>query len=65
MTCPFCGKEMELGRLTAGGYWIRWVPEDGMDLVDAVTVARMTLLGRSGVPAYFCQTCRKVIADLG
>lgn len=63
MICPFCGREMEQGRLTAGGYWIRWIPEDGMDLVDAVTVSRFSLRNR-GTSAYLCQTCRKVIADM-
>ena len=62
MNCPSCGKEMKKGRLTAGGYWIRWVPEEGIDLVDAVTVSRMSLSGK-GKPAWICQTCRKVIVD--
>lgn len=64
MTCPFCGREMEPGRLTAGGYWIRWIPEDGADIIDAVTVARMAFLGRSSASAHLCQTCRKLIADI-
>ena len=63
MTCPFCGKEMEPGRLTAGGYWIRWIPEGGIDLMDPVTVSPMSLRNK-GTPAQLCQTCRKVIADL-
>ncbi len=62
MNCPICGKEMEMGRLTAGGYWIRWVPEGGIDLMDSVTVSRLSLI-KTGVPAYICQACRKVIAD--
>ena len=62
MNCPGCGKEMANGRLTAGGYWIRWVPEDGMDLFNAVTVSRFSLSNK-GVSAHICQTCRKVIAD--
>lgn len=60
--CPQCGREMEPGRLTAGGYWIRWVPQKGIDLVDAVTVSRLSLRGR-GTPAYVCQNCRKLVAD--
>lgn len=63
MTCPFCGREMESGRLTAGGYWVRWIPAGGIDLVDAVTVSRFSLRNK-GVPAHFCQTCRKLIADM-
>lgn len=55
---------MEPGLLTAGGCWIRWIPEGGADLVDAVTVSRMSLWNK-GTPAQLCQTCRKVIADLG
>ena len=62
MNCPVCGREMAKGRLTAGGYWIRWVPEDGMDLLDAVTISRLSLV-KKGAPARICQTCRKVIAD--
>ena len=62
MNCPICGKEMEKGRLTAGGYWIRWVPEDGIDLMDSITVSRLSLI-KKGVPACICQVCRKVIAD--
>lgn len=63
MTCPFCGGEMERGRLTAGGYWIRWIPEHGMDLVDAVTVSRFSLRNK-GTPAQLCPACRKIIADM-
>lgn len=62
MNCPNCGKEMEKGRLTAGGYWIRWIPEGGVDLVDKVTISRFSLSSK-GIPAYVCQTCRKLIAD--
>lgn len=62
MNCPQCGKELEKGRLTAGGYWIRWIPEGGIDLVDAVTVSRQSLRAK-GTPAWICRTCRKVIAD--
>lgn len=62
MECPGCHKEMEYGRLTAGGYWIRWVPGKGIDLVNAVTVSRFSLSNK-GVPAYICQTCRKLVAD--
>ena len=62
MTCPQCGKEMQKGRLTAGGYWIRWVPDSGVDIFNAVTISRLSLSGK-GVSAYNCQTCRKVIAD--
>lgn len=63
MICPFCGREMEPGRLTAGGYWVRWIPEGGADLMDAVTVSRFSLRNK-GTPAFLCQTCRKLIADL-
>ena len=63
MTCPFCNREMEKGRLTAGDYWIRWIPESGADFIDAVTISRFSLRNK-GTPAYACQTCRKVIADI-
>ena len=60
MKCPNCGKEMEKGRLTAGGYWIRWVPEEGVDLFNAVTVSRMSLSAK-GVSAWICRECRGVL----
>ena len=62
MNCPICGKEMEKGRMTAGGYWILWIPEGGIDMIDAVTISRLSLLSK-GKPAYNCQACRKIIAD--
>ena len=62
ITCPQCGKEMQKGRLTAGGYWIRWVPEGGMDIFNCVTVSRLTLV-KKGPAASICQACRKVIVD--
>lgn len=62
MKCPNCQREMERGRLTAGGYWIRWIPEKGIDLVNAVTVSRFSLFNK-GVPAHICQTCRTLVAD--
>ena len=62
MICPSCGKEMETGRLTAGGYWVRWIPEGGKDLIHAETTSPFFLRAK-GVPACICRTCRKVIAD--
>ena len=62
MDCPDCQKEMEKGRLTAGGYWIRWIPEGGIDLMDAVTIRRFSLFAKGGA-AYICQNCRKLIVD--
>ena len=53
---------MEKGRLTAGGYWIRWVPEEGVDLFNAVTVSRMSLSAK-GVSAWICRECRRVTAE--
>ena len=62
MNCPICGKEMEKGRMTAGGYWIRWIPEGCIDMIDAVTISRQSLFSK-GIPAYNCQTCHKIVAD--
>ena len=53
---------MERGRLTAGGFQVRWVPEGGHALFHRVVVSRFSLSPR-GVPAYICRTCRKVTAD--
>lgn len=60
--CPQCGREMERGRLTAGGFQVRWVPESGHALFHRVVVSRFSLSPR-GVPAYICRACRKVTAD--
>ena len=62
MNCPKCGKAMERGRMTAGGFSIRWLPEGGVHLLDKVMISRFSLSPK-GVPAYICQACRKVIAD--
>lgn len=53
---------MEEGRLTAGGFQIRWVPEGGHDLLDKVKISRFSLSPK-GVPAWICRTCRRVMAD--
>ena len=67
MNCPICGKEMEPGRMTAGGYNIRWVPEGKSTLFSIFGDHTVTISGTSfsskGVPAYLCPTCRKVIAN--
>lgn len=62
MNCPKCGGLMEEGRLTAGGFQIRWVPEGGHDLLDKVKISRFSLSSK-GVPAWICRTCRRVMAD--
>ncbi len=63
MNCPACGNEMEKGRLTAGGYSMRWLPEDSLnELLDKVVVSKASF-STKGVPAYICQTCRRVIAE--
>ncbi len=62
MKCPKCGKEMEEGRLTAGGYWIRWLPAESVPfLTDHVTISPLSLSGK-GVDADLCKDCRMVIA---
>ncbi len=67
MTCPICGKEMEPGRMTAGGYNISWVPENESTFFHIFNDRAVTISGTSfsskGVPAYICQVCRKVVAD--
>lgn len=67
MNCPNCGKEMEPGRMTAGGRPIYWVPEGESTLLAGFGDGAVTISGFSfstkGTPAYICQTCCKVIAD--
>ena len=52
MNCPACGNEMKKGRLTAGGYSMRWLPEDSLnELLDKVVVSKASF-STKGVPAY-------------
>lgn len=67
MNCPSCGKEMEPGRMTAGGYNIRWVPKGKSTTLfsmfdDQTVTISGTSFSSKGVPAYLCLTCRNVIA---
>ena len=63
MICPQCGKEMRVGRMTAGGYWIRWVSEEPASFpAERVTISPFSLSAK-GVPAYLCDDCRKAIVE--
>lgn len=67
MDCPFCGKPMIPGRMTAGGYQIRWVPEGVSTALSAFDSRRIVIsplsMSTKGKPAEICPDCRKVITD--
>ena len=71
MNCPVCGKEMEKGRVTAGGWPIHWVPEDKSTVAatafasfrDGFIIISERSFSTKGVPASIGHTCRKVLVD--
>lgn len=71
MKCPYCQKEMRLGRITASNV-LAWTP-DGESASGFTRWARSensVLLGKwyglvdASVVAYLCDDCRKVIIDV-
>ena len=69
MSYPQCGKEMEPGYVSSGGYPIAWTTQKRKfsRIVDESS-GEIPLCGLSvgkGVPACVCRTCRKVLIDYG
>lgn len=68
MKCPYCGREMDLGRVSAGGHRADWIPEGkGLPLFawsqsPGVELLKYSLSSK-GTPAFRCESCRKVIIE--
>ena len=64
MNCPQCGKPMQSGYLSAGGYRVIWTTKERKltNLLgdNDVTLTRMSLTGKS-TPADHCPGCQLVI----
>lgn len=67
MKCPKCGREMEPGYLTAGGYRILWTDRErrwsNLRGARDVLLQGMTLTGKNRVSAWICRDCRRVVAE--
>lgn len=67
MNCPYCGKEMESGHITAGGYRIVWTPKSrrlsAIPGTDDEIIQSFSLLGEMDNDAHLCRACRKVVVD--
>lgn len=70
--CPFCGRKMIKGSITADGRTrIMFVPDGGsfsmLDVnrehIEKNTVAKAKLFGYAKPPSYKCESCGKIIID--
>lgn len=66
MNCPCCGREMQYGYISAGGFRVIWTPKEhkmsSLPGKDGVRLTAWTLSGK-GTRAHICKACRKVIVD--
>ena len=69
MNCPYCGKEMEAGLISAGaGRRLVWTTKDYKLLPanwdkEAVDLPIPRVLEKTEPFAYLCRVCRKVVVD--
>lgn len=72
MKCPYCGKEMQLGRICADNL-LSWTP-DGESASGAtrwskspnsIVLAKYYLLAPASVDAFYCEDCKKIVIDAG
>lgn len=61
MICPYCGKEMEQGRIY-DRLQVKWQDNSKSLFPKTVLLSKMGLLGGNAT-AYLCENCKKVIID--
>ena len=68
MKCPYCQKEMERGIIQSNNE-LNWIKKDRKTFFggsmwhdDSIVLSEWSLFG-SGVEAYVCKDCQKVIID--
>jgi DNA-directed RNA polymerase subunit RPC12/RpoP len=70
--CPYCSSaSMMKGKLLGGLYPLKWIPDLFFDdcyfgigwFKNAIKIGDRSLLIRSSAPAYFCDTCNKIIIN--
>jgi len=67
MTCPYCGKEMEKGRIGCGDRAIDWVPDGHtgtlFEFIKPTSGVRVNPMFSNGACAYHCEACRKIVVE--
>ena len=64
--CPWCGKDMEWGRITGGRdgvHWKNWRPRGLLDIVKPDGWKVLDLLDEHPKTAWLCSDCGKMVLD--
>lgn len=73
MNCPFCGKEMEKGRIPTNAYEVMWLPEsvskpqffidnDKLKRLNGIVIKKFTFgMKNRKIDADICRNCKKGI----
>lgn len=70
MRCPFCGAEMEEGRLIGNKFKMKFMPDDkglvlGIWAMDGIPLGKKSFPGRAVIPdTWRCEKCGKYIIDI-
>lgn len=71
MKCPYCEKEMTLGRIEAHEL-LQWIPSDDYARGSTVwakaprgiVLAKYFMLAPAEVEAFLCSECQKIVIDI-
>lgn len=64
MKCPYCDKNMKLGRIWQDRYALKWVPQDGgLPFMKKIKLTSM-LEDRPFIESYYCDSCKILITKL-
>ena len=71
MKCPYCGKEMELGQISADNL-LSWTPESESvrggtrwaKSPNSIVLAKYYFLAPASVDAYYCGDCKKIVINV-
>ena len=67
MKCPYCGNEMERGRIGCGTRAIDWIPDGSFgtmfEFIKPSKGIRVNAMFSNGACAYHCEGCHKIILD--
>ena len=66
MICPYCNKEMMLGRIPQDRFTIKWIPEEKCEGIKMIKPFKKGLRLNPKlhyIKAYRCENCKKLIID--
>ena len=66
MKCPYCSRDMLLGRIPQDKYTMKWIPEEKFEGIKMLKPFKKGIRLNpklSYIKTYYCEDCKKFIID--